>query len=507
MNNSKRKTRSVREGAFSRTFSGGTLATETRGGGDGPWGEEMHEGEREPGAVELIQLERERTEEPPVAEDALGAYFQQLGKVPLLGKEGEQRLARQIEEGETRCLQSLLQCGTVWRRLRGLLDRAPSESGIGEEERVEWQRKHSARVSLMEECARELEISGQTIARRRGSAATGRLVARRDQVRRALAGSVAPMPLRLRVLQEWLAALKGPKEEAQGILWRKSCELDGGRAARAEERDFVKREWMRSAEFLEMVGEAEGWMKRALEARNALVEGNLRLVVSVAKRYRNRGLPLVDLVQEGNLGLTRAAERFDHRLGFRFSTYAVWWIRQAVARGIADQSRLVRLPVHMGENVSRMMRVQSRLTQEWGREPSAEELAGELALSAKRVREMMQIIPGVISLDAPVGEDGATTVADFVSDDQVSVPWEGADGRTLREHLGRVLGTLQERERAVVEMRFGLGGQPAMTLEQVGRQYGVTRERIRQIEAKALRKLRHPVRMGRWEREGLEGAA
>jgi RNA polymerase primary sigma factor len=268
---------------------------------------------------------------------------------------------------------------------------------------------------------------------------------------------------------------------------------------RTKTHDLEKSLWLPLAEYTEQYQALKNWVRQALRAKTEMVEANLRLVISIAKKYTNRGLSFLDLIQEGNMGLMKAVEKFEYRRGYKFSTYATWWIRQAITRSIADQARTIRIPVHMIETINKLMRVQKQLVQEYGREPSPEEVAEEVLLPVDRVRAVLKMAQQPISLQAPVGESEETNFGDFIEDKGAENPSDMTAIVLLKEKIKDVLETLTERERQVLEQRFGLVDGYSRTLEEVGRQFQVTRERIRQIEAKALRKMRHPTRIRQLE--------
>jgi RNA polymerase primary sigma factor len=461
----------------------------------------------EPSPSWLIDAEKEQIADTAVRvddhdglDDPVRAYLHEIGIVPLLTWEEERRLARKIEEG------SFL--GGVQRELRGNQD----GNGVGDD----------SPESLDDGAVTIGFVTVHAVTSRAEAAAIFRHLYRRfcelfpyvdrlfpsDATVEGILGSVqqlgslvTPDPERVRLIAQEMETdpiIADRSIEELSILCRliprDLLMVAGLEVQRAGLPDPSLGESYFASPSWEALGRLDTIALDARHARAALTEANLRLVVSVAKKYMGRGMSLLDLIQEGNLGLLRAVQKFKFRKGFKFSTYATWWIRQAVSRAIADQSRTIRIPVHMVDTINKLNRSSRQLLQDLGREPTAEEIGEQMEISADRVREIMKVSQDPLSLETPIGEEGDSHLGDYIEDRSALAPAEGAARQLLREQVGDVLQSLTFRERRVLQLRFGLVDGRQRTLEEVGREFGVTRERIRQIEAKALRKMRHPSR-------------
>ena len=465
------------------------------------------------------QKEEEEPEKPneklDILDDPVRMYLKQMGQVPLLTREQEVEISMRIEDAELNVQKHVNNFGFIPRAYlelgQKLIDGRERFDRVILDKKIESRDKFMKGLpKLMKQLEASMNEASKAYKNYLAHGGTNVTCKSYTDFQKRHAGVQKHFPkffYKQKVTEDFVTLA----EEKNRVIHALQHEVNKPkkqqqRAAGGAKVDYstqLKEQqtlmWMSAEGFTEEFAQLRKWLKKALRAKTEMVEANLRLVISIAKKYTNRGLSFLDLIQEGNMGLMKAVEKFEYRRGYKFSTYATWWIRQAITRSIADQARTIRIPVHMIETINKLMRVQKQLVQDYGREPSPEEVAEEINLPVERVRAVLKMAQQPISLQSPVGDSDDTSFGDFIPDQTAEDPADVTAISLLKDKIRDVLTTLTERERQVLEQRFGLVDGYSRTLEEVGRQFKVTRERIRQIEAKALRKMRHPTRIRQLE--------
>ncbi len=466
------------------------------------------------------RLEKEQADKQSarsdVLDDPVRMYLKQMGQVPLLTREQEVEISMRIEEAEIATTKMFNRLGCATDAYLGVIERL--ELGKERFDRIISDKHVECREDYFNDLPkvlkgidrnRELKLKYylEYTKAKKGSPEEKKAIKNFDKAQDRLSQYFKQLHFKQKAIEDVVPEVDTYHHKMVELLAEKdrlkksrakSANTDL-RTIRKEIKELETYLHMEQKEFEKHYADLRVWLRKGLKAKTEMIEANLRLVISIAKKYTNRGLSFLDLIQEGNMGLMKAVEKFEYRRGYKFSTYATWWIRQAITRSIADQARTIRIPVHMIETINKLMRIQKQLLQEFGREATPEELADEMELPVERVRAILKIAQQPISLQSPIGDSDDTHFGDFIEDKSAEKPDEMTAFSLLKEKIGDVLETLTEREQEVLTLRFGLVDGYPRTLEEVGRKFNVTRERIRQIEAKALRKMRHPTRIRKLE--------